>query len=140
MSFDLRTFQLNHKEWSTKNFGGKFGSGYRPLLGAVEEYGELCETMDDQTPINILLGVCKVGSRIGKLAHHHLKNEQGIRNQENHEAAKKDAIADILIYLTDYCNNEGFDLEALLSETWEKVRQRDWTKNPNTAHLEDDMK
>jgi NTP pyrophosphatase (non-canonical NTP hydrolase) len=140
MAFDLKKFQEEHRAWSTKNFGGKFGSGYRPLLGAVEEFGELCDLMGSKTPMSMLLGVCKVGSTIGKLAHHHLKNEQGIRNQENHAEAKKDAIADMLIYLTDYCNNEGFDLEALLSETWEKVRQRDWKKNPDTAHLEDDLK
>ena len=106
--FDLKAFQAEQREWSERNFGGKYGSGYRPLLGALEELGEL--------------------------AHAHLKSEQGIRNTECHAAAKRDAVADVIIYLADYCSNEGIDLEAALRETWLRVRSRDWKRNPDDAH------
>lgn len=107
--FSLKKFQKEHREWSERNFGGKFGSGYRPLLGAMEELGEL--------------------------AHAHLKDEQKIRTHENHLLMKIDAIADVIIYLTDYCSNEGIDLEQALIDTWNEVKKRDWKKNPETAHL-----
>jgi NTP pyrophosphatase (non-canonical NTP hydrolase) len=106
--FSLKDYQERHDKWQKHNFGGKHGSGYRPLLGVVEEVGEL--------------------------AHAHLKAEQGIRNNENHEANKKDAVADIIIYLSDYCTGQGIDLEKTLKETWDQVLKRDWKTNPNTAH------
>jgi NTP pyrophosphatase (non-canonical NTP hydrolase) len=90
-----------------RNFGEKVGSGYQPLLGAMEELGEL--------------------------AHAQLKSEQGIRMNEDHRANKIDAIADVIIYLADYCNGQGIDLEDALRTTWNQVRQRDWTRNKETG-------
>ena len=79
--------------------------GHRPLLGVCEEAGELC--------------------------HAHLKAEQGIRGtQDEHLEAKKDAIGDIVIYLADYCSQQGIDLERSIENTWAKVKQRDWKQNP----------
>lgn len=106
--FSIKDYQERHDKWQKHNFGGKHGSGYRPLLGVVEEVGEL--------------------------AHAHLKAEQGIRNNENHEANKKDAVADIIIYLSDYCTGQGIDLEQTLKETWDQVLRRDWKAKPDTAH------
>lgn len=94
--------QREHRVWATKNFG-LYRPAYQPLLGAVEE--------------------------IGELAHAHLKNEQDIRTSEDHMADAKDAVADTIIYLVDYCNLRGWDLELILSSTWEEVKKRDWTKN-----------
>jgi NTP pyrophosphatase (non-canonical NTP hydrolase) len=71
---------------------------------------------------------------LGKLAHAHLKEEQGIRGTTaKHEEDAKDAVADTVIYLIDYCNLRGWDFEALLMETWSRVSQRDWKKNPTTG-------
>ena len=103
--FDLRRFQQEERAWSEYNFGGTFGSGYRPLLGAMEELGEL--------------------------AHAHLKAEQGIRTNEDHQAGKRDAIGDTIIYLCDYCTNQGLTLEEVIRDTWEIVRVRDWKKYPH---------
>jgi NTP pyrophosphatase (non-canonical NTP hydrolase) len=107
MSFDLKAFQAEQKAWSRRNFGEIVGTGYRALLGAGEEMGELF--------------------------HAHLKAEQGIRTNEDHHAAKVDAVADVIIYLADYCTGQGIDLEDALRTTWEQVRQRDWTKNKETG-------
>jgi NTP pyrophosphatase (non-canonical NTP hydrolase) len=89
-----------------RNFGPH--PAWHPLLGAVEE--------------------------IGELAHSFLKAEQGIRGtKEEHEAAAKDAVADTIIYLADFCSCVGFDLEAIVDMTWDEVKRRDWKKNPNDA-------
>lgn len=56
---NLLEFQKEQMKWRQKNFGDTYGSGYRPLLGIVEEVGEL--------------------------SHAHLKKEQGIRTNENHD-------------------------------------------------------
>jgi len=97
----LKKLQQEQAVWCNKNFGEQ--PGYRMLLGVQEELGELC--------------------------HAHLKDEQGIRTNKNHFEAKRDAIADIVIYLAGYCNSEGINLERTIYEVWDKVKQRDWKKN-----------
>lgn len=170
----LARVQEEQRVWVAHNFGDR--PAWMPLMGCLEELGEL--------------------------AHSHLKEAQGIRNHENHEEKAKDAIADTVIYLCDYCSAVGVDIagecerinnirfqrdahfyifragrhlgeasrlfenedgcnirqgyqiefaiknlinycmargwnfEAIISETWDKVKQRDWKKNPDTAHLE----
>lgn len=113
---NLRTFQDEHAKWSQSNFGAT--PSHQPLLGVVEEAGEFAEA----------LGVFISASR---LSHSHLKREQGIRGtDEEHVAAIKDSIGDIIIFLTDYCNKNGFCLEDIVAETWQQVSQRNWKENP----------
>jgi len=102
----LKKLQDEQRPWVAYNFGDR--PSWMPLLGVVEELGEL--------------------------AHAYLKRAQGIRTSENHTENAKDAVADIVIFLADYCSAEGFDLEAIVQETWDKVKQRDWKKNPDNAH------
>lgn len=104
---DFQQLQSEVVEWSKYNFGPRLGSGYRPLLGAIEELGEL--------------------------AHAHLKAEQGIRTSEDHNEAKIDAIGDIIIYLADYCEQQGIDLQCAVEATWSKVSKRDWKHNKVTG-------
>lgn len=106
----LRKLQEEQKPWVIHNFGNR--PTWQPLLGAMEELGEL--------------------------AHAHLKQKQEIRITENHDAMAKDAVADIVIYLADYCSARGWDFENLVQETWDKVKQRDWKKDPamgGTDHM-----
>jgi len=103
MGFQLLQSQV--KEWTAHNF--PFTLSHHPLLGAMEELGEL--------------------------AHAHLKNEQGIRTDECHLENKCDAIGDIIIYLADYCNREGIDLQEAVAVTWAKVQKRDWIKDPKNG-------
>lgn len=99
----FRRLQDEQKPWVAHNFAGRHD--YFPLLGAVEELGEL--------------------------AHAHLKQAQGIRGTPAElEALAQDAIADIVIFLSDYCTARGFDFQALMEETWAKVKQRDWKADP----------
>jgi NTP pyrophosphatase (non-canonical NTP hydrolase) len=100
-NIDLQQLQEEVQKWSTRNFPN--AKPYQPLLGATEEIGELC--------------------------HSHLKLEQGIRTDQNHREKAEDAIADIVIYLADYCWRNGYNLQDAIDKTWLKVKQRDWTKN-----------
>lgn len=98
----LNVMQIEHRSWALKNFGSDRQSD-DPLIGITEELGELC--------------------------HAHLKTKQGIRTNENHYENKVDALADMVIYMLDYCNLENIDLEEAIKRTWSDVRKRDWTKH-----------
>ena len=101
VKLDLDELQSQVAAWSRKNFGDQ--PSYRPLLGVVEEVGELC--------------------------HAHLKGEQGIRHTAAELVAmQKDAVGDIVIYLLDYCEREGIDLAECVVGAWEQVKRRDWAR------------
>src|SRR6185503_13269547 len=101
----LRLMQREVSEWVARNFDPNRPS-WHPLLGIQEEVGEL--------------------------SHAFLKRAQGIRGTaEQHTEGIKDALADAIIYMLDFCNKEGIDLQAELERTWDKVKQRDWKKNPD---------
>lgn len=102
MPFDFQTLQLEAAVWEAKNF--KQQKPHQPLLGVVEEVGEL--------------------------AHAHLKSEQGIRKDEDLFAKKIDAIGDIVIYLAHYCVLNGIDFHLAVYHTWQEVKNRDWVKFP----------
>lgn len=85
------------------------------------------------SPTMILLGVME---ELGELTHAHLKKEQGIRKSEDHEALKKDSVGDIIIFLADYCNRSGYDLDSIINLTWAHVSKRDWVKFPNNGTSE----
>lgn len=101
----IATIQGEIAIWVSHNFGPH--PSWHPLLGIQEEAGEL--------------------------AHAFLKREQGIRTNEDHDAGIRDAVADLMIYLCDFCNSEKIDLEAELQDTWNRVKQRDWKKDPANA-------
>lgn len=105
----LNEFQRDVEQWEAKQpFAG--GPAHHPLLGVVEELGEL--------------------------AHAHLKNEQGIRgfdDEQKTREAKEDAIGDLLVYLVNYCSKSGLRLGDSLERAWSVVRRRDWNKNPQNG-------
>jgi NTP pyrophosphatase (non-canonical NTP hydrolase) len=99
----FKQLQEEQRPWVLKNFGG--GRPHHSLLGAMEELGEL--------------------------AHAHLKAEQGIRgSREEHLEKAKDAVADVIIYLADYCSEMEFDLQDIVESTWAEVKTRDWIADP----------
>jgi len=103
----LRQIQKKHWKWAKRNFGKPDPSS--PLLGAVEELGEL--------------------------AHSHIKSEQGIRGSSVvHEANGQDAIGDIILFLMQYCSLRGWDLQDILRDTAEDVWLRDWKAYPDTGY------
>lgn len=67
----------------------------------------------------------------GELAHHILKGKQGIRGDcDFHEDEAKDAVGDLIIFLMGFCSRKKWDLNDIVSTTWEKVKMRDWVKFP----------
>jgi len=66
---------------------------------------------------------------LGELAHHYLKQKQGIRIAE-HEKEMADAVADTVIFLAGVCSHLGLDYGVLVRDTWEEVRKRDWQLYP----------
>jgi len=93
-------------EWSKKNFGEHYGSGYRNLLGVAEEVGELC--------------------------HAQLKGEQGIRHtDEEILRMKKDAVGDIVIFLCNYCDSQGINLDECVNAAWQEIKHRNWDRRKN---------
>jgi len=102
----LKEVQVSQKPWVKRNFGNR--PSWMPLVGVMEELGEL--------------------------AHHFLKMHQGIRGTKaEHMAQIKDAVADIVIFLCDFCSAHGIDLESEVITTWAKVKQRDWKKDPKNG-------
>jgi NTP pyrophosphatase (non-canonical NTP hydrolase) len=101
----LHLLQREHDEWIGRNFPGELE--YQPLLGMVEEIGELSRA--------------------------HLKGEQGIRrgvDQIQVQMDKVDAVGDIVVYLAGYCSANGINLAEAVTRTWNKVKQRDWVADP----------
>ena len=99
---NLRAIQLEADFWLTANF---------PNTDHMEQY----------------IGIAE---EVGELGHAVLKNKQRIRNinDEEYERLATDAVGDILIYLMNFCNVHGWDLQYILNNTWEQVQRRDWRK------------
>lgn len=112
-SVHIDDFVRVQHEWAERNFGSKRPS-WHALLGLQEE--------------------------VGKLAHAYLKREQGVRGTElEHREKMIDAVADIFIFLVDFCNLEKFDLDWAIREVWSSVvSKRDWKANPTTGVASDE--
>lgn len=102
----LTQLQQEVEVWTNHNFDRDGHNSWSPLLGIVEEVGELC--------------------------HAHLKQHQGIRGYDDPVKflrESEDAVGDALVYMADYCNEVGIDLQEALDATWSKVQKRDWVED-----------
>ena len=71
---------------------------------------------------------------VEKLSRHHLKGAQGIRGTaEVHDFAMKHIFGHVLCGLESVAEDGRMFLHACVQETWNKVKLRDWKKNPNNA-------
>jgi NTP pyrophosphatase (non-canonical NTP hydrolase) len=111
---DLRTLQDETREWLAHNFPGQ--EPHQPLLGIVEEVGEL--------------------------AHARLKHEQAIRGYdiEKSRSEIEDAIGDIQVFLAGFCNTNGYDLDEIVTRVWADVKTRDWVAHPETGRPPEDAR
>lgn len=96
-TFTLRQLQDELKPWTAHNFGVQ--EPWKPLLGVVEELGELQVATQRLDALKELKP-----ETIGVL---------GLQPKEL-EADVEDAVADTVIFLADFCNTMGFDLTAIL--------------------------
>jgi NTP pyrophosphatase (non-canonical NTP hydrolase) len=106
----LRQLQKEHAQWMRHNFGSP--SAWMTVLGAVEELGELAGA--------------------------YLKKAEGIRITEDYDATMKDAVGDIVIFLAGFCSLMSFDLQEVIMETWDVVKQRDYRADPVDAMCNED--
>lgn len=79
MSFSLKQLQEEMKEWQDHNFPDR--QSWTPLMGMVEEFGEILE---EKPLIPAILNYNQL-----------------------------DGVADMLIFLSDYCNAKGFSYQEL---------------------------
>jgi hypothetical protein len=130
---ELQQFQEQVDRWARANFGDGTPPFHRPLVGANEEMGELCGVLADQ--LLELVPVMLAMQALGNVDRAQLKAEQGIRGSAlEHEAKAKDGIADVIIYLSDYCTQKGWNLNEIVETAWIKVVQkRNWRANPTTG-------
>lgn len=102
----FQEFQAEYSKWLKYNFPNSAPGDQ--LLGVVEEVGELCHSV--------------------------LKAKQQIRGTvEQHEEKAKDAAGDLIIFLTGFCVLKGWDMQEILTTTWETVKHRDWIKFPTNG-------
>lgn len=102
---DLDAFQQDVHRWANENFGEI--TPIEPLLGMVEELGELCHTV--------------------------LKNSQDIRGMGDDALARlsmEDALGDLCVFMANFAAHAGIRLERAIVDTWAKVRERDWRQFP----------
>jgi hypothetical protein len=92
-------------EWSARNFPDR-----RPdhaIMGLIEETAELVEAFDwSDSPLEYIL-LAGMMRYLGRLAHIHLKREQGIRKASTTDARQKDAVAKLMASLFEYQAHEG---------------------------------
>jgi NTP pyrophosphatase (non-canonical NTP hydrolase) len=89
----------------------------------VQEWG--ARNFPDATPLYCVLGLQE---EVGELSRVHLKRLEKIKPEQTTHAIEKDVVGDIAVLLIYYCALAGLDFETVLNETWEQVRQRDYTK------------
>lgn len=109
---ELRELQSAVATWSQATFGNNVSkwTGYPQgsqcsLTGMVEEVGEL---------------ITAIG-RLNKATICRHQGRKGYDNVDKYNADRNDAVADIMIFLLDYCAREGIDLLTVTNEAWDKV-------------------
>jgi len=92
------------------------------LQQKLEAWRKDCFGDDDgDIATNQLLGVME---ELGELTHHYLKQKQGIRTDEDHEFEIRDAVADITIFLIQFCTQQSIVFQDTVVAVAEKVMQR----------------
>lgn len=153
MKTDLQSIQEEHRAWLERNFGV-----VEAPVDVLHRHGHalpgiVCDAwkVDLITASNVKSALASMAQEIatlraekqqreqflglveelGELAHALLKKAQRIRGTpDEHEAAAKDAIGDLLIFASGFCCRMGWDLQEILEATWAEVRERDWRTNP----------
>ena len=77
--------------------------------------------------------VTKLLFAVGKVNHHYLKSQQGIRGDwEHHKTGIEMWLKVIVALLLDIVGGKK-ELTKIVEDTWAKVRDRDWQNNPKKA-------
>lgn len=110
---------------------------------AARNFSRLSKRKDDVIPpehqghyLGSLMPLMGMTEELGELYHVMLKRHQGIRGYDNDAQfirERDDAVADLCIYLMDFCAQERICLQSTIEKTASKVLMRDWVTNPKDA-------
>jgi NTP pyrophosphatase (non-canonical NTP hydrolase) len=155
-TFSLHVLQEELKTWVLHNFGDR--PSWQPLLGIGEEIGELAAAATDEEVADAIADTAvyvadyanvmgwdiqKIWDNrgfarpldddltkiLGKLNHHHLKAEQGIRgDRDDHHGRISWNLGALLSVLAGRAGGAQKFLD-IVERTWNEVKQRDWKKN-----------
>lgn len=117
---DLKQIQQEVGSWAREQFG--------------DNKSKDVESPTFNMPLGSLPAYLGMAEEVGELGHVIVYRHQGrgFANYDEAQAAKKDALADILIFMCDFATRENIDLIEALNETWNKVckrRQASWLKD-----------
>jgi NTP pyrophosphatase (non-canonical NTP hydrolase) len=141
--FSLVEFENKIIDWQGKNFGKHFPEDIINKLGQIKYeletipmsidlityplINECINELSKSIGYRNLLGAVE---EIGELSHAQLKGEQGIRHAPYEILEKKkDAVGDVIIYLINYCNANGFTLLECMKQAWNEIKNRNWNDN-----------
>lgn len=110
----LALIQDNHRAWSERNFPDR--NPDFALLGVIEETGELSEAIelhpDTKAPSAMVIEMMVF---LGRLAHIHLKQAQGIRKGSSSEARRTETVDQLARLLREYCDFTAIDADDKVS-------------------------
>lgn len=136
-AFDIQTDQ---QAWEEVNFGAKeFREIAKEVVTCVQGTRQLSvDPVEDvqrilRRRLGHLLPLIGMMEELGELSHSVLKQVQGIRTNENHDANIEDAVGDIQVYGMSFCNRVGLSWHGTLARVWARVRKRSWVANPETG-------
>jgi hypothetical protein len=100
------------------------------------EHAKSCRFYDSTA--RIVFGILlDMGMYIGKMNHHQLKSEQGIRGSAtDHSVAGKECMIKLIARLYNLSGFLGFQFPVLYTRVWAEVKKRDWKKDSLTAGTE----
>jgi hypothetical protein len=128
---EMSAAQVLLARWVNEKVKHSLPNSVENVLGITEEMGELEEVREEMLYRKALQGV-------GKLAHYELNVSQKRRysklSEEELRALEADCVADIGIFLMNFCTSRRLDFGALLLGTAEQVTRRDWLAFPEDAH------
>ena len=93
--------------------------GLQTLLAQWQK--ENFDEPNDRAQLQLTLGVCEES---GELAHAILKEDQGIRKDQDLAALAEDAIGDICVYLMQLCTIRKLDFFEIIWNVSQKVMER----------------
>ncbi len=165
MAFDYSQFQDEHRKWALANFGDHQVTD--PLLGIIEEKGELAhavlkarqgirgtvaehnaKALDSIGDIMIYVAdlfSCK-GWSLAEEVEMAMTNRRVYVSEFmsvpeyiivlNAQLAGYNYLGAIAV-LAKLCEEFGTELDTVVAQTWERVKQRNWKQNPQTGEVSD---
>ena len=129
---EMSAAQVLVARWVNEKVKHTLPGSVENVLGVVEEFGELEEVREEMLHR-------RARKALGKLAHYELNLSQYRRyaklSEEELRALEADCVADIGVFLMQFCTSRRLDFGALLIGTAEEVTGRDWLAHPEDANV-----